>query len=62
MVKTFFESESSSVGIFEAVHAETEGRISAENFVEELSALFDLEVVSSVERSFVNVGSEFGLS
>lgn len=61
MVKTFLESKSGSVGIFEAVHAETEGRISAENFVEELSALFDLEVVSSVERSFVNVGSEFGL-
>lgn len=62
MVKTFLESESGRIGIFETVHAETEGRISSENFVEELSALFDFEIVSSVKRSFVNVSSEFGLN
>lgn len=62
MVKTFLESESGRIGIFETVHAETEGRISSENFVEELSALFDFEIVSSVERSLVNVSSEFRLS
>lgn len=62
MVKTFLESESGGIRIFEAVHAETERRISSENFVEELSALFDFQIVSSIERSFVNVGSEFGLS
>ena len=43
--ETFLESESSYVWIFEAVHAETEGRISAEHVVEELPALLDFQIV-----------------
>ena len=49
VVKTFLETESGDVGILEAVQTETEGRISAEHVVEELSALFDFQIVGSVE-------------
>lgn len=62
MVQTFLEPEPGSVRVFEAVHAETEGGVSAQDLVEELPALLDLEVVGSVERSLVDVGSEFRLN
>lgn len=60
--ETFLESESSYVWIFEAVHAETEGRISAEHVVEELPALLDFQIVWSVEGSLVHIGSDFSLN
>ena len=49
VVKAFLETKSCNIGVFKAVQAETVRRISAEHFVEELSALLDFEVVSSVE-------------
>ena len=62
VVEAFLETESCNIGIFEAVQAETVRRISAEDFVEELSALLDFEIVSSVEGSFVDVGPDFSLN
>ena len=62
VVETLLQSESGHVGILEAVHAETEGGISAQDVVEELPALLDFEIVCSVEGSLVDVGPDFGLS
>ena len=54
MLQTFFNSDSGSNRIFERVESETEGRIVVQDFVEELSALFNFEVISSVKGSFID--------
>lgn len=54
MLKTFFDSDSSSNGIFEWVETEAERRIIVKNFIEELSALFDFKIVGSIHSSFVD--------
>lgn len=62
VIETLFETESGHIGIFEAVHAETERRISSQHIVEELPALFDFQVVGSIEGSLVDICSDFSLS
>ena len=57
MLKTFLDTDSSSNGVFEGVESEAERWIIVKHFIEELSALFDLEVVTPVHSSLVNSAS-----
>jgi hypothetical protein len=61
VVETLLEAQAGSVGVLEAVHAEAERWVATQHLVEELTALFDLQVVGLVEGSLVYVGSNIGL-
>lgn len=65
MLKTLLDADSGCDGIFEGVESEAEGGVPFEHVVEELSALFDFEVVCPVEGSLVDCAPQvtfFGLS
>lgn len=55
--EAFLDADPGRDGVFEGVKAEAEGRISVEDVIEELSALFDLETVGPVEGSLVDCAS-----
>ena len=61
VLEAFLDADSGGDGVFEGVEAEAERGISVEDFVEELSALLDLEVVGSVQSTLVDSASEVAL-
>ena len=54
MFKAFLDTQSSSDGVLERVKTEAERGIVVEDFIEELSALFDFKVISAVHSTFVD--------
>lgn len=61
VLETFLDSDTGRNRILERVDAEAERRIVVQDFVEELPALLDLEVVGTVHRSFEDSAAEISL-
>jgi len=59
--KALFDADSGIHGIFEGIEAEAEGGVVVKHLIEELSALFYLQVVAPVESSLVDCASEVTL-
>lgn len=57
VLQAFLDADSGGDGVFEGVESEAEGGVVVEHFVEELSALFDFQVVGPVHGSFVDGAS-----
>jgi hypothetical protein len=57
MLKAFFYSDSSCEWLFKWIQAKTERRISVNDIIEELSALFYFKIICSIQSSFVYCAS-----
>ena len=61
MLNTLFDANTGSDGVFEGVEGETEGREAVHDFIEELTALLELEVIGAIHLSFVDSAAHISL-